>query len=446
MKQKTNPLIIIMIFTLVLVACGASPTTSPISTEQPTSADQPTSSEQPTEIAPTLPPTSQPVSVVFVKDGDIKVWNEASGQSETLYASGDVISLSVSDDNQVIAFIRRSVVKISDLEWYEQSALWAVNRNGENPRQLLAAEDLRALLTTNERESSAFMQTEWVPTTHSLLFSGTKYIVQAEGLSHASPQGVFLVDADLGSNTALAGVDKNLRFAASPDGRQVALMSTTTLSFINTDGSSLRADVLTYPDMSLTASIFPTGVWTKDSQAFLITSFIESGTPAVMHFNLLRVPVDGSSTGTLASITQDSHPASVTYSPDGKFAAYYIWPDPAWIITPLAFEAGALEIPYTTEMSFANLNWSPSGNAFAINGQSLDQLCPNATRNTDVCGSPVKLEGTLVVIKWIDSSTFLYLTREPDKLFLGRLDGTSLLIVTWLTEEYPNSGSFSAVK
>ena len=374
--------------------------------------------------------------------GILKSGTRPADQSETLYASGDVISLSVSDDNQVIAFIRRSVVKKSDIEWYEQSELWAVNRNGEDPRQLLAAEDLRALLTTTERESSAFLQTEWVPTTHSLLFSGTKYIVQAEGLSHAYPQGVFLMDADTGSKTTMADVDKSLRFAASPDGRQVALMSTTGLSFINTDGSSLRADVLTYPDVSVTASVFPSGVWTKDNQAFLITSFVESGSVGVMHFNLLRVPVDGSSAETLASITVDSHPASVAYSPNGMYAAYYRWPDPAWVITPLAFEAGALEIPYTTEMGFANLHWSPSGDAYAINGESLDRLCPDATLNTDVCGDPLKLEGTVAVIKWIDSSTFLYQTREPDKLFLGRLDGTTRLIVDLAAGRISQLGEF----
>ena len=439
MKQKTYPLIIIFIFTLMLMACAANPT-------EPPTRELPTSTAKPTDIAPTVPPTGQPVSVVFVKDGDIKVWDEVSDQSEILFSAGDVISLSISDDNQVIAFIRRSVVRQSDIEWYEQSELWAVNRNGENSRQLLATEDLRELINASERDSSAFLQLEWIPHTHDLLFSGTKYIVQAEGLSHAYPEGVFLVDTETGSNTVLAEVDKSLRFSTSPDGLEIALMSTTGLSFINTDGSNWRPDVLTYPDVSVTASVFPSGVWTEDNKAFLITGFIESGSVGVLNFNLWRVFADGSSNEELASITEDSHPASVTYSPDGKFAAFYRWPDPAWFITPLAFEVGPLKIPYATEMGFANLHWLPSGDAFAINDETLFRLCPDATQNTDVCGDPIKLEGTVAVIKWIDSSTFLYLTREPEKLFLGRLDGTNHLIVTWLPEEYPGAGSFSAIK
>lgn len=437
MNQKTYPLIIF--FTLMLMACAANPTVTP-------TRILPTSTTSPTDIAPTFPPTGQTVSVVFVKDGDIKVWDEVSDQSEILFSAGDVISLSMSDDNQMITFIRRSVVRQTDIEWYEQSELWVVNRIGEDSRQLLAAEDLRELLDASERDSSAFLQIEWIPHTHDLLFSGTKYIVQGEGLSHAYPQGVFLVDTETGSNTILAEVDKSLHFSASPDGREIALMSTTGLSFINSDGSNWRPDVLTYPDVSVTASVFPSGVWTKDNQAFLITGFIESGSIGVLNFNLWRVFADGSSIEALASITEDSHPASVNFSPNGKHAAFYRWPDPAWFITPLAFEVGAVEIPYATELVFANLHWSPSGDAFAINGETLFQLCPDATQNTDVCGDPIKLEGTVAVIKWIDSSTFLYLTREPEKLFLGRLDGTSLLIVTWLPGEYPSSGSFSVVK
>jgi hypothetical protein len=439
MNHKTSPLILIFIFTLLLMACTAKKTATP-------TESLPTSTVRPTEIAPTAPSGGQPVSVVFVKEGDIKVWDQTSDQSETLFSAGDVISLSVSDDNQVIAFIRRSVVRQSDIEWYEQSELWAINRNGEAPRQLLSAEGLRELIQASERDSSAFLQMEWIPHTHSLLFSGTKYIVQGEGLSHAYPQGVFLVESGTGSITALFDMDRSLRFSASPDGREIALMSTSGLSFINTDGSNWRPEVLAYPDVSVTGSVFPSGVWTEDNRAFLITGFIESGSPGVLNFNLWLVFADGSTIDSLAGITADSHPASVTFSPDGKHASYHRWPDPAWFITPLAFEVGPLAIPSATEMGYANLHWSPSGDAFAINGEALTRLCPDATQNTDVCGDPINLEGTAAVIQWIDSSTFLYLTREPEKLFLGRLDGTDLLIVTWLPGEYPGAGSFSVVK
>lgn len=439
MNNKPFQLAFIFMFTLLLMACSAKTTVTP-------SEILPTSTTQSNEIVQTAMPDVQPVSVVFVKDGDIRIWDETQGQSETLYSAGDVLSVSVSDDNQVIAFIRRSVVRQSDIEWYEQSELWVIDRNGGNPRQLVAADVLREYLNVSERDSSAFLQMGWIPNTHDLLFSVTKYIVQAEGLSHAFPQGVFRVDTGTGSNTTLIGMDRSLRFSASPNGQEIALMSTTGLSFINADGTYRREDVLTYPDVSTTAMVFPSGVWAEDSRAFLITGFIESGSIGVMNFNLWRVSTDGSSIDKLATIKEDSHPNSVYYSPDGKYATFYRWPDATWTITPLAFEVGPLAIPYTIELGFANLHWSPSGDAFAINGMNLERLCPDATLNTDVCGDPFKLDGMVAVIKWIDHSTFLYLTREPEKLFLGRLDGTNLLIITWLPEEYPGAGSFSVVK
>jgi len=97
----------------------------------------------------------------------------------------------------------------------------------------------------SERESSNFYQLSWVPQSHQLIFSGTKYIVQAEGLSHAIPQGAYLVDTDNGSVTILAEAAENLRFLPSPDGKQVALMSPSAVGFINVDSSNRREDVLT---------------------------------------------------------------------------------------------------------------------------------------------------------------------------------------------------------
>jgi hypothetical protein len=85
--------------------------------------------------------------VAFVKDGDILVWEEATGQSTTILEAGDVIALTMSDDGQVIAFLRRLVVQRSELDWYEQSALWAVDLNGGNPRELVSTEALRSAIT-----------------------------------------------------------------------------------------------------------------------------------------------------------------------------------------------------------------------------------------------------------------------------------------------------------
>jgi WD40 repeat protein len=170
------------------------------------------------------------IEVAFVNDGNIQVWDEATQQTRTIVNTGDVLSVTTSDDGKMIAFTRGSWVG-EVLDGYEQFALWAVNRDGGDPRELISAQDLRQRITPTERESSNFYQLSWVPQTHQLIFSGTKYIAQGEGLSHAIPYGAYLVDTDKGSITVLAEAAENLHFLPSPDGKQIALMSPSVVGF-----------------------------------------------------------------------------------------------------------------------------------------------------------------------------------------------------------------------
>src|SRR5512134_2165222 len=256
-------------------------------------------SPTPTSVAtvlasPAAAPSNEPgLTVAFVKDGNIHLWNESTGQIQTIVNTGDVIAVTMSDDGQVIAFLRRSVVQLAAGEGIEQSALWAVDRNGGNPRELVSAESLRQRLNAAERDSTNIPQMQWIPGTHRLLFSGWKYIVMAEGESHAVPEGLYLVDADARTDKILVPAGNNLRFVPSPDGGQVALMSLNSLGFINVDGSNPRSDVLTYSSLALPGPVFPTGVWTRDSQTFVMTASSENSSTG-MDFTVWRVPVDGS--------------------------------------------------------------------------------------------------------------------------------------------------------
>ena len=423
-------------------------------------AGMPGPSPTPGSVATVLPsPAAAPsnesgLTVAFVKDGNIQLWNESTGQIQTIVNTGDVIAVTMSDDGQVIAFLRRSVVQLAAGEWFEQSALWAVDRNGGNPRELVSAESLRQRLNAAERDSTNIPQMEWIPGTHRLLFSGWKYIVQAEGESHAVPEGLYLVDADALTDLALISSGNNLHFVPSPDGGQVALMSATSLSFINSDGSNWRQNVLTYPEAGLTGPLFPTGVWTRDSQAFVVTASFEN-TSTGINFTVWRVPVDGSAPETLAEIL-GSEPGSTTFSPDGKHAAFVQSTDTqpseiaGWLITPLTPAAGPLAIPTKIEFEgFANLHWSPTGDPFTKN---LRRLCPDATSDSDVCDVRIHFDGTLAALQWIDGNRILFLTRNPSVLFLGKMDftgnmdGTTIPIIAWPLEDWVSSQSFTMAK
>ena len=397
------------------------------------------------------PSNESGLAVAFVKDGNIQLWDESTGQIQTIVNTRDVIAVTMSDDGQVIAFLRRSAVQRTEAEWFEQSALWAVDRNGGNPRELVSAESLRQRLNAAERESTNIPQMQWVPGTHRLLFSGWKYIVQAEGESHAIPEGLSLADADARTDTILVPAGNNLRFVLSPDGGQVALMSPYNLTFINVDGSNPRSDVLTFSSVGLTGPVFPTGVWTQDSQAFVMTAPLDN-TSTGMNFTIWRVPADGSPPESLAEILR-SEPRSITFSPDGKQVAFVQFTDTqppevgGWLITSLTPEAGPLAIPTRVEFeSFANLHWSPTGDPFTKN---LRKLCPDATSDSEVCDVRIHFDGTLAALQWIDGNRVLFLTHNPSVLFLGttdfsgNMDGRTIPIVAWPLEDWVSSQSFT---
>jgi hypothetical protein len=425
---------------------------------QPLPSASPTIAPTPTTEATQAPSASAGTGaqVAFVKDGRVLMWDEATGQTQTLFDAGDAISVSVSDDGQVLAFLRRSVVQLAEdpwTSWREQSALWAIDRDGGNLRELVSADALRSLLDAAETESTNIPQMEWIPGTHRLLHSAWRYIVQAEGESHAVPEGLFLVDADTLSESVLMPAGSNLRFVPSPDGQQIALMSPTGLGFINVDGSHLRSDALSFPEAGLTGPLLPTGVWTQDSRAFVIIGSFELDPMFNISFTLWKVPLEGSAPEALATIHR-SDPRSVTFSPDGRQAAFAQYTDQqpselaGWSIISLPAGVGPLAIPQHLDLSFAGVHWSPDARAF---NRTMRELCPDATRESDICASPLSFDGSAAAIHWLDAYHFLYLTREPSVLFLvtldpsGVFDGTTVPIVAWPLEEFVGLDSFAAV-
>jgi len=243
-----------------------------------------------------------------------------------------------------------------------------------------------------------------------------------------------------------------LRFVPSPDAEQIALMFPTGLSFINVDGSHLRSDALTYPEAGLTGPLLPTGVWTQDSKAFVTIGSFELDPRFNISFTLWKVPVGGSPPEALATIHR-SDPRSVTFSPDGRQAAFAQYTDQepselaGWSIISLPTGVGPLAIPQHYDLSFAGVHWSPDARAF---DRTMRELCPGATRDSEVCDSKLSFDGSAAAMHWLDASRFLFLTREPSVLFLvtldpsGVFDGTTLPIVAWPLEEFAGLDSFAA--
>ena len=369
--------------------------------------------------------------VAYTREGDAFVWNEATGQSKTVFASGDVTRVSISDDGQVIALVRQAEAGV---------ALWAVDWNGRNPRELISAETFQERLETADSEpiGAGIGELEWIPGTHRLVYNGTFQIGSGDYL--ASPD-VYLLDVDLLSDTLIASdvaIDpvRQMNIVPSPDGQQLALITGTSLSFLNADGSNRRDKVFTYLPVGASSPpmLMSTGVWTQDARAFLVTGSLEMDVEFNLGFSIWRVPVDGSSPGSLTPILK-GRPDSVTFSPDGEFVAF-LQNTEGSLIAPLAGDVGPLAAANRLGPdSYANLHWSPAGDAFT---RDLLQLCSGATSDSEVCETPFNTHVSGVLgVQWLDGQRALFLTNAPSVLFLSSLNNPPVFI--------DFSGSFDGV-
>ena len=439
MNRKHLSLAVEVLFaSLMMAGCGSIATPASSSTTIPMATLPTADSVQETEAA---------IQVAFVTNGDIYLWDSESRQSSPIVRAGDATTVKISDDGQVIAFVRRVLVEQPEL--MEFVALWAVDRGGKNPRELISADLLRQHLQPETADSGGFAQIEWIPGTHRLVYSGLKFYAAGQGSTNS--KDIYVVDADGGSETVLAPdvmpdtpFINAWSFVISPDGQQIALISATELSFINIDGSNWRRAVLTYPAVGMgDAVLLPRGIWTEDSNAFVFTGPMESDSPFVLNYTIWRVPAEGSPAQSLATIT-DSHSSSVTFSPDGQQMAFrqdlYAGRDSQaedYRIMPLAGGAGPLAVPFSHELFYTNVHWSPAGEAFAIRDKNLLQLCPDVAEADAVCGSPIHLGNNTIInsIHWIDGERFLFTGLEPSTLSMGSLNGTILPIVTWTVHD-----------
>src|SRR3990170_7017268 len=94
--------------------------------------------------------------VVFAKDGDIIVWDETTGESQVVFDSGDVIQVALSDDGQLVAFVRTLPSEVGG-SGHQESAVWVVERNGEDPPQLVSTDDLRARLGASLTDNTSIL-------------------------------------------------------------------------------------------------------------------------------------------------------------------------------------------------------------------------------------------------------------------------------------------------
>jgi hypothetical protein len=207
----------------------------------PQSPGQTPQTVEPTALVSETPPdfSSDPLVVVYVKDGDLWGWKQ--GQSRRLTTSGGVYKPRLSPDGKVAVYLRQ----IDDFH----GEIWAINITETKTRRLVSVADMDTIGASVRQPTALAINPyhyDWVPGSHSLAFNSYQ-VLQGPGLILVDD--LNLVDADTGQLRHLLLAGWGGEFVFSPDGSQVALSTSTDVILADRDGSNWRS-VLTYEQVA----------------------------------------------------------------------------------------------------------------------------------------------------------------------------------------------------
>ena len=186
---------------------------------------------------PADPPGGPPavLRIAYLDDGDVWLWTEGAGAAEIYDGAFGANDVRISDDGMVVAF--------QLFDGYTFVGLWAVNSDGTNARSLVDAATVTSMGTNPGAVGTEPYSWEFIPGSHTVAFN-TRQFYEGPGLD--IQEDLHLVDADSAVLTTLLAAETAGEFYYSPDGSQIALVTPTTISLINADGSNRRDDVLVY--------------------------------------------------------------------------------------------------------------------------------------------------------------------------------------------------------
>ncbi len=359
---------------------------------------------------PTPAPTSIPkitdLRVVYVKSGNLWLWDETD--SIQLTRSGQDDRPKISDDGQVIAFSRNG-------------ELWAVNADGSQERVLASSADLSKLphSATGKLEVSEF---DFAPRSRAIFFNT---VITGEGFPDLQFD-LAKVDPGAPRVESLLKNGQGGQPVFSPDGGKIALVQPEKISIINADGSGFKT-LFKFKLVSTYSEWFylPEIVWMPDSSGF--KTVIPAHAPLENPKELTRlyfIPAAGGEVAKLAEFL-----AAPVF-----LAGAYISPDGTKVIYARP-EGGNLEL-HVIDVSTADklLFWQPR-DKFGLLGWTPDSqgvlYWRDDTRRAwlltpDGESTPLSDVTYAYYVTWVDKSRYLF-TNETE-LRLRSLGQPSLLI------------------
>lgn len=349
--------------------------------------------------------------VAYANGNVLSLWTERAGEI-VLYEGEPVEKILLSEDGWVIIFTTRD----GD---YTFTGLWRVNADGSDLRRLIEPGALLPL-STNPSALGVFpYQIQFVPGTRQLAFN-TRLAFMGPGL--VIQDDLRLLDTTSGTFQTLLEAGQGGAFTFSPDGSQIALVTPTTISLVNVDGSGRRADLVTFP-MIMTYSeyqYYPQMRWESDSQAAWAVVPSEDSLAPDASMAIWRIPAADEAAQLRATYPFDLSLffAGHVLSPDLQKVVYLQRTSPEgneWTLHVARLDGSADNSLRTGNLRFET--WSPDGFWVTIEEEGqylLSDPVGNFRSMTDVLPT--------VAVEWVDNTRFLFLSGDYEAMQL-RLGG-----------------------
>jgi hypothetical protein len=395
---------------------------------------------------PTPIPASTELRVAFVNvtehGNNVWLWTEGEQEAVALTKDGGVGDVKLSDDGEIVAFTRGD-------------GLWMVRSDGADDghlveeRELVSSEDFAAMEPREPFEFEVLLSRfEWVPGTHILAFN-TRLRTEIGLILN---DDLYLVNADTLERTALLPPGEGGEFYYSPDGGQVAIVTSGSISLIDADGSD-RREVFTYTPVATYSEVqfYAQPVWAADSSALRVAiPPVDSNMHPPPPASVWHIRTDGTPASMIASVAvgQRDLPA---LSPDLGYVAHLhdgqsdstsvpivsllvtdlenretvmYYPE-AGSGTPVTLDSGETITEYPAVTSF--YGWAPDSQHFAFLAYPGSELPPQAQIGQLGGGTaPLYSDADAVIdVRWVDADRYLFLAQGGRGwgIMLGEVDG-----------------------
>lgn len=361
--------------------------------------------------APPLPETATPepaptnLNIAYARSGSIILWRDGVAP-QTLTASSKDNSPRISDDGQVVAFLR-------------DGELYSVLADGTGERPLVNRAYLNGFRSGDILEVH-IRHFDFTPDSHEIFFE-----LYGETEGYPAPLAdLQRVNADSGALTViLAPGSGGGQWTFSPDGQYFSLAQGEKIRILRRDGSDDRTVfnfkfVSTYSEWTY----FPQVVWRNDSAGLYTvipaSAVLDDPTEPTRYY---YIPLAGEAARLAEFVAGPVWQSFPFISPDGIKVAYVR--ESGGVQSLHVIDASTADRVYTSAPALTILNWNPDSARVAYYAES-----PSNPILLEFGGTPNPLSDTARFsgLAWVSESRYLFLNGE--ELRLRDLSSPSVLI------------------